>query len=147
MFSAKHSFADMKECNAKKETKFCQKWGVVCPNARGGFLVIFLVIWCVFFVSLCLVFLFCTRPQKLFSCNFGFFAMLFPQKACFKILFFFLFCFFLFSFCHPFQNSSFYLCVLSMSPVLEHIFLGVYFVYFFLPFPFLMFACFFNKLS
>ena len=51
--------------------------------------------------------------------------------------------FFGFPFCLPFQNSIF-LCFLSINPHFENI-ISFGFILFFLPFPFLMFACFFGR--
>ena len=135
----------MKECNLNKN-KNLPKIEVVCQNAKrsffGMFFFCFLVV--LFFVACVLVLVFCKKgPKRLFSCNFrGFLSILFPQKACLKVFLFFLFCFF--CFCLPFQNSILSLCFLAISPFLENINIFGFFLFLFLAFPFLMFACFFQ---
>ena len=71
----------------------------------------------------------------------GFLSTLFPQKACLKLFIFFLFCFFGFVF--PFKNP-FSSLLFVHQPLLEKTLCGVSFVFFCLPFPFLMFACLFE---
>ena len=113
---------------------------------KGHFLVCFFFCFLVvlFFVACVLVLVFCKKgPERLFSCNFrGFLSILFPQKACLKVFLFFLFCFF--CFCLPFQNSILSLCFLAISPFWKTLIFLVSFFFFFLLFPFLMFACFFQ---
>ena len=106
----------------------------------------FLVV--LFFVACVLVLVFCKKgPKRLFSRNFkGFLSILFPQKACLKVFFFFLFCFF--CFCLPFQNSILSLCFLAISPFLENINIFGFFFFLFLAFSFLNVCLFLsNKLS
>ena len=110
VLSAKHSFADMKECNLKKKQNFAKNRGLFAKMQKGVYLVCFFGFLVVLFLFLrVFVFLFCKRgPKRLFSCNLDFVLSCSPKRPIFKILLFFLFCFiFLFSLCLPFQNSSF----------------------------------------
>ena len=141
MFTAKHSFADTKECNLKS-TKIYRKLGVVRQNAKRCFwYVFFLVVVCVF--SLCFALLFCKKAQKGYfpAILEVFFLFCSPNRPVFKVLPFFPFCFF-FPFCLPFQNSVFSL--LFVHQPLFGFFGGAILFLFFLPFPFLMFACLFQ---
>ena len=132
MFSAKHSFADMRE--QKKKTKI----GVVCQNGQRCFFWSFFGFWwfCFFGFSVFLCFCFVhNSPKWLFSCIFrGFLSILFPQKACLKLSMFFLFCFF--CLCLPFQKSIFFFAFLSINPFLEKTLCGVSFVFLLLAFSF-----------
>ena len=110
VFSAKHSFEDMKECNLKKN-KNLPKMGVVCQNAKRslfGMFFCFLVV--LFFVACVFVLVFCKKAQKgyfpailevfclfcshqrpvlkcFFSSYFVFFAFVFPFKNPFLFVF------------------------------------------------------------
>ena len=87
VFSAKHSFADMKECNLKK-TKIYQKKGLFAKMQKAVFLVCFFVfggfVFCFSsaFLCLCLV----KKAQKGVFLRFERFfkkkKSLFPRKAC-----------------------------------------------------------------
>ena len=117
---------------------------------KGVFLwsVFFFGWFCFFLLPVFLCFCFVKRPKRLFSCNFrGFLSILFPQKACFKMFIFFLFCFLsLFSFCLPFQNSIFSLLFVH-QPLFGKDSLWGFLLSFFFVFSFLN-VCFFlwNKL-
>ena len=65
VFSAKHSFVDMKECNLKK-SKNLPKIGVVCQNAKGFFwgMFFFAFWWFCFFVACVFVLVFCKKAPK-----------------------------------------------------------------------------------
>ena len=114
------------------------------------------VVFCLFFLLfVCRGFVFCLcvfifwfgkRQKGFFSCNFRvFFLFYVPQRPVFKSLLFFLFCFlFWFSFCLPFQNSIFFFAFCPSTPFGTILIFGVSLSFFFLPFPFLMFAWFFQ---
>ena len=145
MFSAKHSFADMRECNLIKKQKFNKNRGWFARMQRGVFFRHFFWFWCfVFLFSVFLCFCFVQNsPKWLFSCIFGgFLSILFPQKACLKVFLFFLFCFVCFSL--PFQKSIFFIWFLSINPFLQKTFVGFLFFFFSLSFPFLRLACLFD---
>ena len=103
-----------------------------------GFLVV------LFFVACVLVLVFCKKgPKRLFSCNFRvFLSILFPQKACLKVFLFFLFCFFDFVF--PFKTPFYPFAFWPSAPFWKTLIFLVFFFFFVLLFPFLMFACFFQ---
>ena len=65
VFSAKHSFVDMKECNLKKN-KNLPKIGAVCQNAKRFFWGMFFLLFggFVFLLPLFLCLCFVKRPQK-----------------------------------------------------------------------------------
>ena len=113
---------------------------------KGLFLVCFFFCFLValFFVACVLVLVFCKKgPKRLFSCNFrGFLSILFPQKACLKVFIFFLFCFFAFVF--PFKTPFYPFAFWPSAPFWKTLIFLVSFFFFFLLFPFLMFACFFQ---
>ena len=117
---------------------------MVCQNAKGCFLVCFFFVF-LFFVACVLVLVFCKKgPKRLFSCSFrGFLSILFPQKACLKVFHFFLFCFFfwLLSF---FSTIHFYIFCCPSTTFWKTLMFLVSLFFFFLPFPFLMFACLFQ---
>ena len=112
--------------------------GVVCQNTKRCFLVIFgvLVFFFGFSVFLCFCFVH-NSPKWLFSWSFrGFLSILFPQKACLKLLFssYFVLCAFVF----PFKKSIF---AFVHQPLFRKDSLwGFLFFWICLPFPFLMFA-------
>ena len=147
MFSAKHSFADMRECNLKKNQKFNKNRGWFARMQKGVFCH-FLGFGGFVFFSLC----FCASVLYKIAqngyfpaCLRGFLSILFPQKACLKLFLFFLFCFFAFVF--PFKNP-FFLCFLSINPFLEKTLCGVSFVFLLLAFSFPNVCLFiWNKLS
>ena len=129
----------------EQKQKFTKNRGCL-PKCKKVFFwyVYFLLFGGFVFVACVLVLCFVKKASKrLVSCNFrGFVSILFPQKACLKVFLFFLFCFF--CFCLPFQNSILSLCFLAISPFLENINIFGFFLFLFLVFPFLMFACFFQ---
>ena len=100
---------------------------------------LFVSFWALWFFLF--VFLFCLEkaPQKAIFLQFIFF----PKRPVFKIIIFFLF-FPCFPFVFLFQNSIIFLCFLSINPFLEKIFVWFLLSLFLLPFPFLMFASFFE---
>ena len=115
---------------------------------KGVFFVFVLFfVGCVFF-PLC----FCSClekkkvPKRLFSVVLEFFLFCSPRRNVFKISLLFLFSFCsVFSFCPPFQNSISSLWLLSFNPFLENIcFWGFLLSLFFVAFPLIMFACFFE---
>ena len=89
--------------------------------------------------SLCFLFCLEKAPQKAIFLQFIFS----PKRPVFQIIIFFLF-FPCFPFVFLFQNSIIYLCSLSINPFLEKIFVWFLLSLFLLPFPFLMFASFFE---
>ena len=138
MFSAKHSLAEIKECNLKQ--KFTKTWGVFAYMQKG-------VLFCFllfggFIKNVCLE----KAPERLFSCNFRvFFLFVSPKGLSLKSFFSSYSVFFSgFPFVFPFK-SPFFLCFLSISPVLENTIIFGCFYLPFLLFPFLMFACSFNQ--
>ena len=70
VFSAKHSFAEIKECKLKNKHKFTKNWGLFANMQKGVFLFVLFVLG---FSPLC----FCS--VLLFQ---RFCSILFPQKAC-----------------------------------------------------------------
>ena len=112
---------------------------------KGVFLFVFLLFGG--FVFFC-VFFFCLEknPKGYFPAILEFFFLFcVPKRPVFKILLFFLFCFlFWFSFCLPFQNSIFFFAFCPSTPFWKTLIFWVSLSFFFLPFPFLMFACFFQ---
>ena len=136
----------MKECNLKRNTK---NRGCL-PKCKKVFFVVCLFCFLVvlFFVACVFVLLFCKKAQKgYFPANLEAFCLfLFPQKACFKMFLFFLFCVLsLFSLCLPFQNSIFFFAFCPSIFFLEKILCGGFFCLSFLSFPFLLFASFFER--
>ena len=128
----------MKECTLI-ENKNLPKIGFVCQNAKRLFLIY--IYTCVF------VLVFCKKaPKGYFPAILEVFCLFCsPKRPVFKILPFFLFCFFSgFPFVFPFKNSILSLCFLAISPFLETLIFLVSLSFLFLPFPFLMFACFFQ---
>ena len=114
-----------------------------CKRVFFGY-VFFCFLVFLFFVACVLVLVFCKKgPKRLFSCSFrAFLSILFPQKACLKVFHFFLFCFFwLLSF---FSTIHFYIFCCPSTTLWKTLMFLVSFFFFFLPFPFLMFACFFQ---
>ena len=144
MFSTKHSFAE-KKCKLKRNRNLpniggcspaCIKEFFQLFEGFWWFCFLFSVFWCFCFVK---------RPKRLFACDFrGFFHwnVCSPKRPVFVLFFLFCFCSLL-SFCHPFQNSIFFLCFLSINPFLGNIILFlVSSVFPCLPYPLLMFASF-----
>ena len=114
---------------------------------KGVFLFVFFVVWW-FCFSLCVLFsLFGEKksPTRLVSCNFRVFFFLCPQEACLQnpsflpILFSFL--------VFPLSSLSklhFFFAFCPSAPFWKTLVFLVSLSFFFLPFPFLMFACFFR---
>ena len=108
MFSAKHSFVDMKECNLNKN-KNLPKIGVVCQNAKRSFFGMFFLLFGGFvFCCLCFCLVFCKKAQK------GYFPAILEVFCLFcshqrPVLKCFFSSYFVFCFCVPFQKSIFYL--------------------------------------
>ena len=132
-FSKKHSFAEIHEC---KLTEIHRTSGFVCQHAKGVF-------WCFGCFSLFLFFLGRKKSQKAIFRSFRGFPLCSSKRPVFKS-----FCsshpFFLVFLCLPFQNSIFFLGLLSINPFLESfLFLG-FFSLSVLAFPLLMFAGFFE---
>ena len=148
VFSLKHSFVDMKECNLK--SKNLPKIGVVCQNAKSFFLGLcfFAFWWFCFFVACAFVLVFCKNgPKRLFSCNFrGFCLFCSPERPVLKCFFSSYSVFFL-VFLFPSLSKSFFLWFLSINPFLEKILCGGFVCHFILSFPFLMFASLFEAIS
>ena len=81
VFSAKHSFAELKECNLKKQ-KFTKKKGLFAEMQKGVFLVCFFLV-VLFFSSVFLCLCFVKKAQKgYFPAFLEVFKILFPRKAC-----------------------------------------------------------------
>ena len=125
--SAKHSFAEMKECKLKKN-KIYQKLGVACQHAKRCFclFVFFFVFWVLWFFSLCSCFFLEKKsPQKAIFLQLRGLSSFVPPKglslnpSLLTIIFFP---------CFPFLFlSRFHLCSLvwSISPFLENNVIGV----------------------
>ena len=126
VFSGKHSFADVRECNL---TKKINKNRGCLPECKKVFFVIFLVLVVLFFcfsMFLCFCFVH-NSPKWLFSCIFrGFLSILFPQKACLKLFPFFLF---YFAFVFSFKIHFFFAFCPSTNPFLENISLWGFFCF------------------
>ena len=142
MFSAKHSFVDMKECTLIKN-KNLPKIVVVCQNAKrsffGMFFFCFLVV--LFFVACVFVLVFCKKAQKgFFPAILEVFCLYCSHKRhvlkCFFSSYFVFFGFSL-SFKNPFLNLF-----LSINPFLTKDSLWGFFSFFLLVFSFPKF-CFF----
>ena len=87
VFSAKHSFADMKECNLKKKlNKTLPKIGGCLPKCKKVFFVVcFLFFGGFVFVACVFVLLFCKKDKKAIFLQFWrFFVYFVPQKPVFK---------------------------------------------------------------
>ena len=142
VFSAKHSFADMKECNLKKITKI----GGCLPKCKKVFFWYVFGFWVVlFFFSVFLCFCFEKGPKRLFSCNFRVFLFYSvpPTGLSLKSVFFSSYSVFLF-FLSSLVKIHFSFPFCPSTPFWEHSYLGFLLFFFLLPFPFLMFACFFE---
>ena len=101
----------------------------------GGFVFLLSVFLCFCFVQ--------NSPKWLFSCIFrGFLSLLFPQKACLKVVLFFLFCFILLL--SSLSKIHFLFAFYPSTPFYRRLFVGFLFFFFCLPFPFLRFACLFD---
>ena len=139
VFSAKHSFAEIKECMLKKQ-KFTKNRGLFANMQKG----VFCLFFCGFaFFMFLFFFVWKKAPQRQFLVVSEFFSFCVPKKPVFEIFLFFLFCFVsLFSFCPPFQNSIVFLWFLSISPFWKIFYF--WFLLFLLPLPLFMFACFFQ---
>ena len=142
VFSAKHSFAEIKECNLKKKTNL-PKIGGCLPTCKKVFFCLCFCCLVVLFFFACIIFfdLEKKKPNVLFL----FFSFFVPKRLVFKILLFFLFYFlFWFSFCHPFQNSIFFFDICPSTPFWKTLIFCFFNLSFACLFPFLMFACFFQ---
>ena len=148
MFSAKHSFVDLKECTLIKNKNFTKIGGGLPECKRvffGMFFCCFLVV--LFLVACVLVLVFCKKAQK------GYFPAILevfclfcshkrPALKCFISSYFVFFCF-----CLSFQQSIFifFLCI---NNFLENINVFGFFLFLFLAFSFLNVCLFLsNKLS
>ena len=116
------------------------------PTCKKVVFVCRFFVWrfCFFFV-----FLFFVRkktPKGFFSCNFGvFFLFCVPKRPVFKILLFFLFCFLSWlSFVFPFKTPFLFFAFCPSTSFWKTLIFLVSLSFFFLPSPFLMFACFFQ---
>ena len=143
MFSAKHSFAEIKECNLKKQ-KCTTNWGCLPTCTKVFFWFVFCYLVCIF------LFVFFVRknaPQRLFSAVLAFlFSILFPPKACLQYPSFLPIQFFsLFSFCLPFGNSIIFLCFCSATPFWKRSFLGLLLSFIFVAFCFVNVCLFLQK--
>ena len=142
MFSAKHSFADMRECNLRKNKTFTKIGGGLPECKKVFYLFTFLVLVVLFFVSLCFCgFVLLKKAQKgHFPAILEVFVYFVPQKACLwnpsflPILFSFL----------PFKTPFYPFAFWPSAPFSKTLIFLVSLSFFFLPFPFLMFACFFQ---
>ena len=142
------------------ETQLCRNTRVQLENKKnlpriGGCLpackkVFFCLCFLLFFWWFCfffVCFILCLeeKTKKAIFLQFQSILLFSPQRLVFKILLFFLFCFlFWFSFCLPFQNSIFFSAFCPSTPFWKALIFLVSLSFFFLPFPFLMFACFFQ---
>ena len=140
MFSVKHSFAEIKECKLKKP-KIYQKLGAVCQHAK-----VFLFVFCFFFFSLCFfLFVFACLvwkkpPKGYFLAVSEFFLLFVPPKGL-SLISSYSVLFPCFPFVFPFKIPYFSLLFVH-QPLLENVF--SVFCLSLLPFPLLMFACFFE---
>ena len=141
----------MKESNLNEKQKSTKNRGWFAKMQKGVLWVCFLFYWCV--VCVCVFFfcvflrLFCVKKAQkgYFPAILEVFSILLPQKACSEILIFFLFCFLFFVLLLS-SLSKFHFSLLFVH---QHLFGTHYFCwfrlfFFFLHFPFLMFACFFE---
>ena len=141
VFSAKHNFADMKECNLKKQ-KFTKNWGLFAKMQKGVFWHVF---WffggLVFCFSVFLCFCFVKKgPKGYFPAILEFFFV--PPTGLSLQSFFSSYSVF-FSFCFPMQNSIVFFSFLSINLFIgKHYYFCFFLFFFLLPFPLLMFACF-----
>ena len=118
VFSAKHSFAEIKERNLKNKKKY-QKWGVFANMQKGVFFVCVFVVWWFCFSLYVLFSLFGEKTKGNFPAILESFS------------FFFLVCYFSgFPFVFPFK-TPFFLCFLSINPFLENINIFGFFIFLF----------------
>ena len=136
----------MKECNLNKN-KNLPKIEVVCQNAKRSFFgMFFFAFW--WFCFLLPVFWFLCFAKKAQKGYFPailevFLSTLFPQKACLKVFLFFPFSVFLLL--SSLSKLHFIpLLFWPSAPFWKTLIFLVSFFFFFLLFPFLMFACFFQ---
>ena len=127
----------------QKQT-FTKNRGCLPKCKKVFFWYVFCVFWWFCFLLPVFLFLcFVKGPKRLFSCNFRvFLSILFPPKACLKVFFFFLFCFFLLL--SSLSKIHFLFAFYPSTPFYRRLFLGFLFFFFCLPFPFLRFACLFD---
>ena len=122
------------------------KIGAVCQNAcKKVFIGMFFFLFFGGYVFCCLCFLFLCFVKKAQKGYFpaSFLSILFPQRACFKMLLLFLFCFFFVVF--PFSSLSkfhFFLCFFVHQPLFGKDFFGGFLLSFYFVFSFLN-VCFF----
>ena len=126
----------MKECNLKKLT-FTKDKGLFAKMQKAVFLVCFLVV--LFFFSS--VFL-CLCPKKAIFLRFERFFYFCSPKGLSLKSFFSSYSVFFFGF--PFSRSYFSLLFVHQPLFRKHYYFGFLSFFFFLPFPFQMFACFFE---
>ena len=139
VFSAKHSFAEIKDC--KLRNRNLPKIGGCLPTCKKALFFFFFLGGFVFFLCV-FVRLFVKRPKKAIFLQFWrLFSILFP-KGFFKSFFSSYSVFYpCFPFVFPFK-IPFFLCFLSSTPFGKHYCLLLFCLSFLLPFPLLMFACF-----
>ena len=150
VFSAKHSFADMKECNLKK--KNLPKIRGCLPKCKKVFFGLFFWFFGFVFFFLCVfVLVFCKKAQKGYfpAILEVFFKFCSPERPVFKILLFFLFCFlFWFSFLSSLSKFHFSLLFVHQPPFRKHYYFGFLLFFYFLAFSFPNVCLFlWNKLS
>ena len=127
MFSAKHSLADMRECNLIKKQKLNKNRGWFARMQKGVFFGHFFGFGGFVFFYLCFcAFVLLEIAQNGYFPAFleGFLSILFPQKACLKVFLFFLFCFFLLW--SSLSQIHFYICFLSINPFYTRLFVGFF---------------------
>ena len=149
MFSAKHSFVDLKECTLIKNKNFTKIGGGLPECKRVFFWYVFFVFWCFCFLLPVFWFLcFVKKAQK------GYFPAVLevfclfcshkrPALKCFISSYFVFFLAFVFLF-----NNPFLYFLLSINNFLENINVFGFFLFLFLAFSFLNVCLFLsNKLS
>ena len=121
MFSAKHSFAEIKGCKSKKNWNL-PKIGGCLPTCKKVSLFSFVSGGFVF--SLCFVRFCKSPPKKAISCNLKVFPLFTPKGLSLKSFSSSYSVFALFAFCLPFQNSIFFFGFCPSTHFLKTFFLG-----------------------
>ena len=140
---SKHSFAEIRECKLKNRN--LPKIGGCLPTFKKAVFLFVLLCFGALVFSLFLFFLGKKAPKRLVSCNFRGFSSFVPPKGLSLKSFSSSYSVFpCFAFLLP-QNSIFFLCVLSINPLLENILFWQVFFYHYLTSPLLMFCLFFER--
>ena len=137
--SAKHSFAEIKECNLKQKQTFTKNWGLFANMRKGVYFVCFLVWGCFVFFGL-------EKNKKAIFLQFqSFFSSLCSPKTClwspsFLLI---LFCFLVFLL-SSLSNFHIFFGFCPSTSFERYYSFGFFCLSFFVALPLFMFACFFQ---